>query len=117
MMRLDRAIIQNPKRLNELKDKILSKLGVKGNEGVISTGDFRIKGVTLEDITVDIDITFTTKTDSVLYSTDMALQDRLETIKAQDENKYNYVVANILQAKKVLKAANSYKPKRRERTE
>lgn len=112
MMRLDRAIMQNPKRLNELKEKILSKLGVKENEGIISTGDFRIKGVTLEDITVDIDITFTTKTDSVLYSTDMALQDRLETIKAQDKNKYNYVVANILQAKKVLKAANAYKPNR-----
>ena len=42
----------------------------------------------------------------------MALKDRLETIKEQDEQKYNYVVANILQAKKVLKKANAYKPNR-----
>lgn len=112
MMRLDRAIMQDPTKLNELKQAILKKLGIEDNKGVIASGDFRFKDVTLEDITVDIDITFTTKTDSVLYSTDMALQDRLETIKNQDEEKYNYVVANILQAKQVLKAANAYKPNR-----
>ena len=112
MMRLDRAIIQDPKKLQEVKQTILNKLGLTEKEAMISTGDFRIKSVTIEDITIDLDITFTTKTDSVLYSTDMALKDRLETIKEQDEQKYNYVVANILQAKKVLKKANAYKPNR-----
>ena len=112
MMRLDRAIIQNPKKLQLLKKNILNKLGLAEGQGVISTGDFRIKGVTIEDITVDLDITFTTKTDSVLYSTEMSLQDRLETIKRQDEQKYNYVIANILQAKQVLKKAGAYKPNR-----
>lgn len=112
MLRIDRAIMDNPTKLRALKESIIKHLGVEGKEGAISTGDFRMKDVTLEDITVDIDITFTVKTDSVLYSTDMALQDRLETIKAQDEEKYNYVVANILEAKRVLKAANAYKPNR-----
>ena len=114
MMRIDRAIMDNPEKLKALKDSIVKHLGVEGKTGLISTGDFRMKDVTLEDITVDIDITFTVKTDSVLYSTDMALQDRLETIKAQDKEKYNYVVANILEAKRVLKAANAYKPNRGE---
>lgn len=117
MMRLDRAIMEDQAKLNKLKQLILDKLGVDKNKGVISTGDFRIKGVNLKDITVDIDITFTTKTDAVLYSTDMALQDRLETIKKQDEKKYNYVIANILQAKQVLQKANAYKPNRGDKPE
>ena len=70
--------------------------------------------VTIDDITVDIDITFTEKTDKISYSTDMALQDRLTTIKQQDPEKYNYVVANILYAKQILKDAGVYKPNRGE---
>ena len=62
----------------------------------------------------DFDITFTEKTDKVLYSTDMALQDRLETIKKMKSEKYKYVVANILLAKQVLKKAEVYKPNRGE---
>ena len=63
-------------------------------------------------MSVDIDITFTEKTDKVSYSTDMALQDRLATIQRNDPEKYKYVVANILLAKQVLKEANVYKPSR-----
>ena len=44
----------------------------------------------------------------------MALKDRLETIKSQDEDKYNYVVANILLAKQLLKNGGVYKPNRGE---
>ena len=44
----------------------------------------------------------------------MALQDRLETIREQDPEKYNLVVANILLAKQVLKDAGVYKPNRGE---
>ena len=115
MMRLDRNILSNPRKLEELKKTLLKKLGRDNSEGVIGTGDFRLKGVSLdEDTLVDIDITFTEKTDKVLYSTDMALQDRLETIKRQDPEKYKLVVGNILLAKKVLKDALVYKPNRGE---
>lgn len=115
MMRLDRTLLSNPSKLIELKKTLLKKLGRDNSEGVIGTGDFRLKGVSLdEDTLVDIDITFTEKTDKVLYSTDMALQDRLETIKRQDPEKYNLVVSNILLAKKVLKDAEVYKPNRGE---
>lgn len=114
MMRLDRTIMLNPEKLSALKKTILKKLGKEDGAGVIATGDFRLKDVSLDGTDVDIDITFTEKTDKVAYSTDMALQDRMETIKKNDPEKYNLVVANILLAKQVLKEAGVYKPNRGE---
>ena len=58
------------------------------------------------------DISFVTKTDHLTYSTDMCLLDRLQNIYNQDQDKYKYVVANILLAKQVLKEAKVYKPYR-----
>lgn len=115
MMRLDKTILSNPARLNELKQTILRNLGRENSSELTGTGDFRLKGVPIDtDMSVDIDITFTEKTDKVSYSTDMALQDRLATIQRTDPEKYKYVVANILLAKQVLKKAEAYKPNRGE---
>lgn len=115
MMRLDKNIISNPSRLAELKQTILRNLGSDKSSSVNGNGDFRLKNVKIDsDTMVDIDITFTEKTDKVSYSTDMALQDRLATIKKIDKEKYKYVVANILLAKQVLKKAEAYKPNRGE---
>lgn len=115
MMRLDKTILSNPARLSELKQTILRNLGRENSSELTGTGDFRLKSVQIDtDISVDIDITFTEKNDKVLYSTDMALQDRLATIQRNDPEKYKYVVANILLAKQVLKKAEAYKPNRGE---
>lgn len=115
MMRLDKTILSNPARLNELKQTILRNLGRENSSELTGTGDFRLKSVPIDtDMSVDIDITFTEKTDKVSYSTDMALQDRLATIQRNDPEKYKYVVANILLAKQVLKKAGAYKPNRGE---
>lgn len=115
MMRLDKTILSNPARLNELKQTILRNFGRENSSELTGTGDFRLKNVQINtDINVDIDITFTEKTDKVSYSTDMALQDRLATIHRNDPEKYKYVVANILLAKQVLKKAEAYKPNRGE---
>ena len=115
MMRLDKTILSNPARLNELKQTILRDLGKENSSELTGTGDFRLKSVPIDtDMSVDIDITFTEKTDKVSYSTDMALQDRLATIQKNDPEKYKYVVANILLAKQVLKKAEVYKPNRGE---
>ena len=114
MMKLDRNIMLDPSKLQELKDTIAKDLGKTNGSGeVIGTGDFRFKNVQLDDETaVDIDITFVVKTDKVSYSTDMALQDRLKTIKKTAPEQYKYVISNILLAKQVLKQANVYKPYR-----
>jgi len=47
----------------------------------------------------------------------MALQDRLETVKQIDPQKYDYVLANIILAKKILKEASAYKPARSDITQ
>ena len=115
MMRLDKTLLSNPPKLNELKQTILKNLGKDNSSELTGTGDFRLKNVQIDtEINVDIDITFTEKTDKITYSTDMALQDRLTTIQRTEPEKYKYVVANILLAKQVLKQAGAYKPNRGE---
>lgn len=112
MMRIDRNIINNPQIISAVKAKIMSKLGEKHAPEETREGDFKLKDVELEDIKVDIDISFVNKTASTTYSTDMALKERLEQIKKQDPRAYKYVVANIVFAKQVLKKAEAYKPNR-----
>ena len=118
MMRLDRKIMTDPKELEKLKQTILKSLGRENSSEITGDGDFRLKNVPLDaDTNVDIDITFNIRTDKVTYSTDMALRDRLSTIQKNDPEKYKYVVANILLAKKVLKEANAYKPERSDKSQ
>lgn len=115
MLRLDNKILSNLSKLNELKQTILRNFDRENSSELTLNGDFRLKKVQIDnDTNVDIDITFTQKTDKVLYSTDMALQDRLTTIQRNSPEKYKYVVANILLAKQVLKQAEAYKPNRGE---
>lgn len=115
VMRLDKRILSNPSKLHELKQIILKNLGKDNSFELIGTGGFKLKNVPITNaVNVDIEITFAQKTDKVSYSTDMALQDRLTTIKRTDPEKYKYVVANILLAKQVLKQAEAYKPNRGE---
>ena len=112
IMRLDRTVLSNPEKVELLKKTLLKNLGKEDSDGVIKSGDFRLKNVLLDGVSIDLDITFTEKTDKVSYSTDMALQDRLDTIKKNDPLKYRMVVGNILLAKQVLKEAGVYKPDR-----
>lgn len=115
MMRLDKSILSDSCKVEQLKKKMLKNFGKDGSSELTADGDFRLKNVEIDAETiVDIDITFDKKTDKVSYSTDMALQDRLSTIKKIDPKKYKYVVANILLAKEVLKQAGVYKPNRGE---
>lgn len=75
------------------------------------SGNFRYKGVKIEGIEsdVDIDLSFTERTDEIEYSTDECIKDRLETIKNQSEEDYKYVIANILTAKAYFKRIGAYK--------
>ena len=115
MMRIDKMILSNPEKLEELKKSILKGLDKENTTQITDKGDFRLKDVSIVDgINVDVDITFTGKNDKVSYSTDMCLQERLETIKRQDPEKHKYVVANILLAKQILKEGDCYKPNRGE---
>ena len=94
--------------LTELSNKV-EELTPKGNFHIVNDG-FRAKDVTLPNgEKVDIDITTAKKDLSLSYSSDMCVRDRLNNIKENDPEKYNYVQANIIMAKKILKATGIYK--------
>ncbi|MCI6627466.1 MAG: hypothetical protein MSH29_04150, partial [Tenericutes bacterium] len=112
VMRLDKSILFDSEKLENFKKKLQDSMDAD-DKATTAGGDFRFKGVQIdESLKVDLDISFVGKTDKITYSTDMALLDRLSTIKNIDQERYNYVVANIIFAKQFLKQAECYKPYR-----
>ena len=112
--RLDRSILNNPTKKQQIADALLATFGRENDGSAIVNGNLRLKQVSIDGLAepVDIDITFVQKTNKVQYSTDMALADRLTNIKKQSEHKYQQVLANIIYAKQFLKAVGAYKPER-----
>ena len=111
MVRLDASIFNRPENLKQcLKDELTRCGKPKGNVRT-RTGDFRLKGVSIEGLKekVDLDLSFTKRTDEIEYSTEECIKDRLETIRRKSPEDYEYVVANILMAKTFLKESGVYK--------
>lgn len=98
-----------PEIIAALSDKVRT-LQTPDSE-FISVGDgFRTKKVTLPTgEVVDIDVTTAKKSLALSYSSDMCVRDRLNNIRENDPESYNYVQANIIMAKKILKTAGIYK--------
>ena len=113
MVRIDGKILNNSHELKQLLEKSLSTLDTPDEDVVTAKGDFRFKGVSIEGLKdkVDIDLSFTKRTDEIEYTTEECIKDRLETIRKNSSEDYEYVVANILLAKTVLKFAGAYKKK------
>lgn len=118
VMRLDREILLNDEKLINLKNDLLQAFYQKDSKDVID-GNFRLKKAYVDGIpnSLKIDITFLQKTDKVDYSTDLVIQDYLNTIKKQDEGKYKQIIGNIVIAKKVFKEAGCYKTRRSDSTQ
>ena len=114
MARLDRSILNDPTKKQQITDALLTAFGRENDGSAIVNGNLRLKQVSIDGLAepVDIDITFAQKTNKVQYPTDAALADRLTNIKNQSETKYQQVLANIIYAKQFLKAAGAYKPRR-----
>lgn len=111
MMKLDLQFFRNSEKFNEFREKLLEKMGATTQEEKIkalANGNIRIKDVKLESLEepVDIDVTFTHKTNKVQYSTDMALKEYYDAMPPEIRKQ---VVANVLFAKKYLKAKKIYK--------
>lgn len=98
-----------PDIISALADKVASLQ--TPDSKFIPVGDgFRIKKATLPTgEVVDIDVTTAKKSLALSYSSDMCVRDRLENIRQNDPEHYSYVQANIIMAKKILKAAGIYK--------
>ncbi len=114
LARLDRSILNDPTKKQQITDALLAAFGRENDGSAIVNGNLRLKQVSIDglDEPVDIDITFAQKTNKVQYPTDAALADRLSNIKNQSETKYHQVLANIIYAKQFLKTAGAYKPRR-----
>ncbi len=114
LARLDRSILNDPTKKQQITDALLTAFGRENDGSAIVNGNLRLKQVSIDGLAepVDIDITFAQKTNKVQYPTDAALADRLSNIKNQSETKYQQVMANIIYAKQFLKAAGAYKPRR-----
>ncbi len=114
LARLDRSILNDPTKKQQITDALLAAFGRENDGSAIVNGNLRLKQVSIDGLAepVDIDITFAQKTNKVQYPTDAALADRLSNIKNQSEAKYQQVLANIIYAKQFLKAAGAYKPRR-----
>ena len=112
--RLDRSILNDPTKKQQITDALLTAFGRENDGSAIVNGNLRLKQVSIDGLAepVDIDITFAQKTNKVQYPTDAALADRLTNIKNQSEAKYQQVLANIIYAKQFFKAAGAYKPRR-----
>ena len=97
--------------LSELSEYVKAHTPIVDADSFVSVGDgFRAKNVHLPSGEVaDIDVTYGKKNLSLEYTSDLCVRDRLESIKARSPEKYNYVVANIMMAKKTLKAVGLYK--------
>ena len=96
----------SPEILEGLKTLIMSK----AQNSVVTNDGFRTKSVTLENgESADIDVTCARKNLTLEYSSDMCVKDRLHSIEEQNPQMLRYVKANIIMAKKILKASEIYK--------
>lgn len=94
--------------LEELTQKV-GEITPKEDFAIVSDG-FRSKGAVLPSgEVVDIDVTTAKKDLALSYSSDMCVRDRLDNIRTHNPADYNYVQANIIMAKKILKAEGVYK--------
>ncbi len=97
--------------INEFHEYLKTKvpLSKDGKVEIIGQG-FRIKGAILPSgECVDIDCVSAKKDLELEYSSDLCVRDRLESIRKQHPESYNYVIANIIMAKKILKELKLYK--------
>ena len=111
MVRLDKKVLESPEEFKENLQRVLHSVSNPQKVDITGNGDFRYKGVSIQGLEgkVDLDLTFVQRTDQIEYTTEESIKDRLETIKRISPDRYKYVIANILLAKKVLKTKGVYK--------
>lgn len=120
MMQVDNVIYDNPSKMNELRNNIIIALGGNPSDVLVVGNDIReFKTIVTDsdgkEYPVEIDITFTHKTDKTEYASDVCVSDRLNNISSDED--CNLVKANVILAKKLLKELGAYKPSRKDKTQ
>ena len=110
VMRLDNEIMLDDNKKAKVKDALLDKLG-REHRGETVNGNFRFINVKIDGVLdpINLDISFIPKTDKIEYSSDYCLVDRYRSIKEQYPDKYDTVLANVIEAKMLLKSGEVYK--------
>ncbi len=111
IMRVDADIYNDRAKKSALEQALRAGLPA-GKERTNSNGlrltDVEIPGI---ERPVDIDISFVQRTNRMEFSSDQAMSERLDAMRAQDPVRYQLVLANIVKAKGILKQADAYKPR------
>lgn len=113
MLKVDKKVVQAG------MDELISSLkNIKHDEDNSHDNRVKLVGVTIDglDIKIDTDISIAQKQNDITYSTEMALEERLETIRKQSQSAYEKVIANIVYAKQFLKEIGTYKHARVDKT-
>ena len=111
--RVNPTIFNDYSKLMDLKVTMINILG--GNpmlnllHGQLREVICNIPGI---DGSLKVDVTYTSSEKKMEYTTELAITDRLDTLKKEDIEKYKKVVANIIFAKRFLKKYGVYKPSR-----
>ena len=108
IMRIDRDIYCNPDKMEEFRNKIKDAFP---SIEFLDDNKIRNQTVNIDGKEIKIDISILMKDDKIKYTTDESINDRLNTIKKLDKEKYEKVIENIVLAKEVLKEAHAYKPR------
>jgi hypothetical protein len=104
LVKVDKEIYFDEKKLAELKTKMKEKLHLGDGFGGKISGSQEIDGRKIE-----IEISFCPRTDKIDFSTDIALSSKLAAIREQYPDSYMDVLANIVFAKKFFKGIKTYK--------
>ncbi len=109
ILRIDTTIMKDKDNLAKFLNNL--KQYIQAEQVIIDANKIRFLKVDLGDgERADIDLSYMAKLDKLEYSTEVALEERLKTIKKINAQSYDYTLANILLAKKVLKENGVYKP-------
>ena len=112
IMQVDREIYESSQRMEELRNTIIKALSnEKEVDYSLVNGDIRglktvLIGKSKIEIPVVIHITFMTKTDQIIYTSDVCIMDRFNHMKNTKDR--NVVRANIVLAKQLLKGIGVY---------
>lgn len=103
---------QNQKKSLEIKQKIEQSFSHQQEIATDQTNQIRLSQVNVDDSGnfIDLDVGINTVSDSLIFSSNEAIEQKLGSIKKNSgENSYQEVVANIILAKKILKENHAYK--------
>lgn len=109
-MYVDNLNLINKDRKKELYNAIFQEFGIECPKYIVYKDNLEFKNVLIGKELTNINIHFYPKSNKLKYPEEMAIKDFLAAIRKESYEKYKLVLANIIEAKRVLKKAKLYNP-------